>query len=148
MVQETNWNNEREKEKKRMIEFWHPYYQGGVFDECGSSDNDDGQPLLGGRAIAVVGYGTDEESGQDFWLLKNNFGERWGEQGFMRLRRGVNACNIGEYLVVIDCEERVEEKKKNGGGGCVFEKNNNSGRGGQTRCSGWWWWCLKKVMEK
>ena len=53
------------------------------------------------RAVAVVGYGT--EGGKDYWLIKNNWGPAWGEKGFMKLRRGVNACNITKVVDFIDC---------------------------------------------
>jgi len=66
-------------------------YGGGIFAGCTSSALD--------HAIAVVGYGT--ENGVDYWLIKNSWGERWGEDGFIRLKRGVGMCGIGkEYSLV------------------------------------------------
>lgn len=35
------------------------------------------------HAVIVVGYGTTDE-GQDYWLIKNSWSLRWGEQGFFR----------------------------------------------------------------
>lgn len=40
------------------------------------------------HAMPVVGYGTDD-SGEKYWLLKNSWGETWGENGFLRLPRGM-----------------------------------------------------------
>ena len=38
--------------------------------------------------MPVVGYGTQPD-GQKFWLLKNSWGEQWGEDGFLKLVRGM-----------------------------------------------------------
>ena len=38
------------------------------------------------HAVQLVGYGTNADEG-DYWILRNSWGEGWGEGGFMRLRR-------------------------------------------------------------
>jgi len=56
-------------------------YSGGVFDSCSYSEN------IGlNHAVQMVGYGTDPAEG-DYWIVRNSWGSRWGEDGYIRLKR-------------------------------------------------------------
>lgn len=47
------------------------------------------------HSMLIVGYGTDNELNQDYWLLKNSFGTNWGENGYIRMARNRdNNCGI------------------------------------------------------
>lgn len=46
------------------------------------------------HAVVAVGFGVDEESGLDYWLCKNSWGDTWGEKGYFKIERGVNMCAI------------------------------------------------------
>lgn len=56
---------------------WMPY-QSGVFDGC------DGNTVVN-HAVVLFGYGQEEE--KLYWKIRNSWGESWGENGFIRLRR-------------------------------------------------------------
>ena len=44
------------------------------------------------HAVLAVGYGTDYSTGQEYWLVKNSWGDNWGENGFIRIKMGT--CGI------------------------------------------------------
>ena len=59
-------------------EFVFQNYASGVLDsvECGIKRN---------HAVAIVGYGNDETTGLDFWIVRNTWGANWGEDGYIRI---------------------------------------------------------------
>ena len=43
------------------------------------------------HAVLLVGYGTDDKTKEPYWLVKNSWGQKWGENGYIRMRRNVRS---------------------------------------------------------
>ena len=70
-------------------------YKSGIFQGCPANSQID-------HAVVIVGYGS--ENGLDYWIIKNSHGADWGENGFMKIRRGVNECGVEKICSVLECE--------------------------------------------
>jgi cathepsin L len=86
------------------------FFGGGVYwsDECGwrPSDLD--------HAVLVMGYGTTPE-GVDYWLIRNSWSALWGDNGFIRVKRGFGVdCGITTAPFVAVVEE--DAARQVGGG--------------------------------
>ena len=46
------------------------------------------------HALVLVGYGI---KGEDYWLIKNSWGAKWGENGYLMLKRGTKKCGIDKW---------------------------------------------------
>lgn len=64
------------------------YYKGGVYKHVKGG-------YLGLHAIRVIGWGVD--NGTPYWLVANSWGPQWGENGYFRIYRGTNECNVEGY---------------------------------------------------
>jgi C1A family cysteine protease len=64
------------------------FYSDGIYD----------QPQCTGavlsHAVLIVGFGKDSTTGKEYWIVKNSFGQAWGEDGYIRMVRGKNMCGI------------------------------------------------------
>ena len=62
-------------------------YTGGVYQHVTGK-------YLGGHSMKCIGYGTDPKTNQKYWLVTNSLNETWGENGYIRILRGVNEIGI------------------------------------------------------
>ena len=68
----------------------HPWisYESGVFPGANFSSPDmDPRVTDVNHLVVLEGYGKDETTGQEFWIVRNSWGPNWGEGGYIRLER-------------------------------------------------------------
>lgn len=70
------------------------YYKSGVWNpsRCDPDSLD--------HAVLLVGYGSDSIEG-DYYIVKNSWGVKWGEEGYFRIARteGAGTCGIHTHVV-------------------------------------------------
>jgi len=135
-------------------------------DDAGKNLCDD--CYLGGHAVTIVGWGRTptqkngskgDGEGEGFWIVKNSWGKRWGEDGFFRISDNYTAnCNL-----LVDCNDAsrtdcwdginannpmglspslaVTDEKRGGGGGRGggeggFNNGNWGGNGNSSKMYG------------
>eukprot|EP00986_Skeletonema_menzelii_P012294 scaffold6719_cov152-Skeletonema_menzelii.AAC.4 len=97
-------------------------YKGGVIKKGGYLD------MIVDHIVSIVGWGVDE--GDEYWIVRNSWGQYWGEMGFFRLTTGTNLLGIestvawaipGSFTVAnnIPCGEA--------GGGCGGKASDDDG---------------------
>lgn len=69
------------------------HYKGGIIDDPGCSSS------TSNHCVLVVGYG--EESGKKYWIVKNSWGEGFGQKGYAYMSRDKNnQCAIATFAVL------------------------------------------------
>jgi len=64
-------------------------YTGGVWKgSCDQTSID--------HIVSIVGWGVDPTDSSDYWIVRNSWGEYWGEKGWFRIKAGVNCLGIEE----------------------------------------------------
>ena len=73
-------------------------YTGGIYSEFHLLN-------IPNHELAVVGYGQDAVSGEEYWIGRNSWGTYWGEAGFFRIK--MHANNLG---IETDCTWAVRSE--------------------------------------
>lgn len=58
------------------------------------------------HAVTIIGWGEEviNEEVVKYWIVKNSWGEEWGEKGYFRIQRGVDMSSIEAQSVYINPE--------------------------------------------
>ena len=81
-IDSTNWDN----------------YKSGIFKHTMCSRDID-------HAVTIVGYTRKA------WIIKNSWGKDWGDNGYLYLERGHNACGVTEYMTYVTQASPISEKR-------------------------------------
>jgi len=78
------------------------YYTGGVM-----SDNQCGQSSYSSlnHCVQLTGFDISADDADDrYWILRNSWAEDWGEEGYMRVKFGVNTCGVADEAIYVELE--------------------------------------------
>ena len=71
------------------------FYRSGVYDPVDCCDDGECTMYDLDHGVLAVGYGTDEETGEEYFLVKNSWGSNWGDEGFVKMVRGKGSkCGV------------------------------------------------------
>ena len=48
------------------------------------------------HAVAIVGWGQDPSTGVDYWIIRNQWGTGWGDEGYIRIATQTSGAGICE----------------------------------------------------
>ncbi|XP_044005058.1 tubulointerstitial nephritis antigen-like [Aphidius gifuensis] len=69
-------------------------YKNGIYNQPKDAE------FIGFLSVTIIGWG--EESNEKFWIAANSWGTSWGENGYFKIARGINACGIENYVIGVE----------------------------------------------
>lgn len=69
-------------------------YQGGVYTSTRCKNG----AMDVNHAVVAVGYGTDPDSGLDYWLVKNSWDYTFGLEGYFKIEAYKNMCGVADCM--------------------------------------------------
>ena len=85
-------------------------YKGGIYEHKYGE-------YIGGHVVTLIGYNDAEE----YWIGENSWGERWGEDGYFRIRYG--ECNIEQQIYFVDIDEEKLNFPPSANAGGIYHAN-------------------------
>ncbi|KAL5777703.1 hypothetical protein ACOSP7_010629 [Xanthoceras sorbifolium] len=75
------------------------FYESGIFTgTCGTALD---------HGVAAVGYGT--ENGVDYWLVRNSWGNSWGESGYIKMERNLVGTGTGKCGIAMEASYPIKK---------------------------------------
>lgn len=63
-------------------------YQGGIVKDTSIFH------MMVNHIVSIVGWGTEEDTGDKYWIVRNSWGQYWGEMSYFRILMGHNSLGI------------------------------------------------------
>ncbi|CAH1778481.1 unnamed protein product [Owenia fusiformis] len=89
-------------------------YKSGIYSHSAAADD---IGLSGYHSVRIVGWASECSSQGEtkYWIVANSWGKQWGEQGYFRIQKGVNECEIESYVVGVTARPSVVKRKLQSG---------------------------------
>eukprot|EP00485_Elphidium_margaritaceum_P010832 CAMPEP_0202691496 /NCGR_PEP_ID=MMETSP1385-20130828/6196_1 /ASSEMBLY_ACC=CAM_ASM_000861 /TAXON_ID=933848 /ORGANISM="Elphidium margaritaceum" /LENGTH=348 /DNA_ID=CAMNT_0049346913 /DNA_START=31 /DNA_END=1077 /DNA_ORIENTATION=- len=65
-----------------------------ILDYVGGIFTNDSFPAGTNHIVSIVGWGTDPDSQTEYWIIRNSWGQYWGELGYLRVETAKNLLGI------------------------------------------------------
>ena len=56
------------------------------------------------HSVGLLGWGVDSETNEKYWLVRNSYGKKWGQDGDFMVRRGKDDLGIESEQMAFEPE--------------------------------------------